>query len=46
MKFSTRPTKLGAEKNFFTKAEDFLDGAREEVKIIQMQLQRLPFMPL
>jgi uncharacterized protein (UPF0332 family) len=31
MKFSTRPTKLGAEKSFFMKAEDFLEGAREQV---------------
>lgn len=31
MKFSTRPTKLSAEKNFFIKAEDFLEGAREQV---------------
>lgn len=31
MKFNTRPTRLGAEKNFFIKAEDFLEGARKEV---------------
>lgn len=31
MKFNTRPTKIGAEKNFLIKAEDFLEGARKEV---------------
>ncbi len=31
MKSSTRPTKIGAEKNFLTKAEDFLDGSRKAV---------------
>lgn len=31
VKSNARPTRVGAEKSFFAKAEDFLDGAKGEV---------------
>jgi len=31
VKFNTRSTKIGAEKSFFVKAEDFLESAKEAV---------------